>query len=775
MRFRIEVTLEMPRGYGVRVTTEGGGPLLDADGQPLQRQPLGVVGDPPAISYPLPPSKESEAIPAADPHQPLCTATATTALDQLLERFILRSVRGNDLEALGRYLFTTLIGDAAWAAIESAAKTEWIDLVLVFQPEDVAITRLPWELMRNGQGFLAALPQVSLVREVAGTSRKLEAIARAPRVLFVVGTELHRDVVRPGAEYLQLVRALRARQLPLKTHLVCRASPERVAAAVEEFRPDAVHFICHGAIDARDQPYLELVDSADASKTRPAYGDAIQQMLHGSKGNRPLPRLVVLSACYSGSAQMSRIGQVATPLAAQLVGKGVPVVVAMAGPVADQACRLFTRQFYESVATQDDLARATALGRRAAIRSGGVDPATGVDWVFPTIFVAGELGEPSLKVELSPDDAARLQRWSGLLTSGTVASRPLFCDRLSVFERFDLLMADAPTQQALTGNARTINALAVDVAAKDDPQEQFGRTWLLRELAAKACADGHLPILATRPGGLAPKTLHELIDDIIANTEEVLLALDHGALRFDLVAALRDTPPGQPLPPTVVAPPEITPDLGKRDDRLYARALRYDLLRLLDVVQASCRPADEASQCRLVLLLDDLHRMGEGAAALLQTIWKFGLAPAAARIRMVVTWASMAIVGQEDAVKVVEEWVKDQPPEGKVSIERFGKEARAVPAPGEMPVEERLAYEHFLLHRDAPRLGWKGLAMRPIPDALAAQMFWHTMTTQWVKGVPSRLENGMVSALDAPDAVLKAVFQPADDEHWLTQVKDERR
>jgi CHAT domain-containing protein len=180
---------------------------------------------------------------------------------------------------------------------------------------------------------------------------------------------LWNDVIRPGAEYLGLVRGLRTNELSLKLHLLLEANVDTLSAAIEEFRPTVVHFICHGDVSSAGAGFLELTDPQDPSKSASVYGPSLIGALR-TKKNLPLPQIVVLNACYTAAARFWKVGQVASPLSVELLQSGVPVVVGMAGRVADQACRLFTRGFYESLLTQGEIAVAAGEGRRAGIRCG---------------------------------------------------------------------------------------------------------------------------------------------------------------------------------------------------------------------------------------------------------------------------------------------------------------------------------------------------------------------------------------------------------------------
>jgi hypothetical protein len=165
---------------------------------------------------------------------------------------------GKEGVAFGSYLFHTLIGAETWREIDKLAAAEPIELLLSWPATEVALNPLPWEMMHGpklfqaedpasplagrAEAFLAEDAQISITRVVAGQGTKRDKLTSPPCVLIVIGTGLDTDGIRPGAEYLGLLRKLRAEDLGLKTHLLLEASTERVEAAVKEFRPTVVHF-----------------------------------------------------------------------------------------------------------------------------------------------------------------------------------------------------------------------------------------------------------------------------------------------------------------------------------------------------------------------------------------------------------------------------------------------------------------------------------------------------------------------------------------------------
>lgn len=728
--------------------------------------PTRTLGRLPASSgLAVPAPAEGRTAPPDGSKQPeLWTGDTGDPHEAILQHVVDRDPQPGETESLGRYLHQTLFGDAVWSAVRAALPADArLDLVLAFDA-DAALSRWPWEMMRDRDTFLAAQPRLSIIREVSRTADPLTEVERTPRVLFIVGTTIHDKEIKPAAEYLHLLRGLRAGNLYLETCLIARATMASVQAAVTDMRPDVVHFICHGVIDDNQSPSLELVHPTDPARMQPISADGLELILRGVDGRIALPRFVVLSACHSaGSAMLTSVGDLATPLAESLVRAGVPVVIGMAGSIADQACRLFTRQFYESVARGGDAAEATALGRQAAIAGGGTDPRSSVDWALPAIYVASGVGPPYLGVHPGQTVRERLTRWRKPVTMNAFGARPVFCGRLDVLERFDLLMASIEVQPSLRRlEDRIVSTLTIDVQIEDEHKkhDRFGRTWLLKELAERALAAGHVPILVARAGQSA-RTRDELIDQIENAAMQLADLWDLPVTPLVHVRAVQAAARGEAADGDLE--PNFRPFLAaKPQPSTYGRALRLDLLRLLTLARQSFWPEDGARRCRLVLIVDDLHKMDAACDTLLhELIGNQGVGVAGDHIRTVLGWSSLG--AQTSTVKAIEAWLVDKPEDGKIAIKAFGY------AGGK--IEEELAYRYYLLHQRIDRFKWPGLVVRPSHDE--NERFWKLMSTI-LKGVPSRFADQIPDVVEGfleDENAGDQLFRPADDEDRLAAAR----
>src|SRR5262249_21648893 len=133
------------------------------------------------------------------------------------------------------------------------------------------------------------------------------------------------------------------------------------------------------------------------------------------------PPVVVLNACHTAGTHLV---QESNSLAQELAERGVPLVVGMSGRVADRACRLFTRCFYEALLKGQDVALVTAEARRRAVRDGNVDACATADWTMPTLFTLEN-------VRLRPDSEAMAEavRRAGVAKEYRTLTEPkVYCD-----------------------------------------------------------------------------------------------------------------------------------------------------------------------------------------------------------------------------------------------------------------------------------------------------------------------------------------------------------
>jgi len=731
MEFRLDIRAS-GGGFEVHLLDAGDTPLTDAAGKPL--------------THPI--------------------APLDTDAEKLFARIVEQKPRGDDMASFGRRLFDMLIGLDWWTRI---LKAKGAIEIAVCCDRFAGFNRLPWEMMSvppNGP-FLAQIPELGIIRRMSGTSAVFTPIPSPPTVLIAVGAELHHDVIRPAAECLALLNNLRGADqgIRLRTHLLLNASPDRLRTAVTHFKPQVVHLICHGEIDPeKHRGFLILAGDAGGGKTVSAFSETLLDAL-SRKDERDgetrtiLPSIVVLSACYTAAASLADIGQIATPLAQELAAK-VPLVVGMSGAITDQPCRLFARRFYESLLAKGNVAQAAAEGRRAALTDAGTDPRSTVDWTMPVVCLSGAVPNTTVPVEEPSKEALE---WEQL--AGDFVTKPdiVFCDRVEIMSLYNVLMAPAEAQRAIRPEKTDLQVLAI-VADEDRPDRRYGRTRVLRELAAKAALDGHVPVLVETVANQWPKTrqaLLKMVARVCANTANRFKVFE--AVCPNLNALLGVS--GQ-IPDTVDQQirSAFSSSQDADDPAVLAFALRLDLQALLKAIKTK-RPPTERDGAKILLLIDDVHKMDAAAIDLASVLLEAGGARGASgEIRVVLTYATLrgaAAPGDASAVDALKS-LTDKTWVTIAALTRFRQ-----------PDEDRHAYERFLLNWSDGK--YKGLAIRSdLPDFTAS--FWQ-MAEDEICGVPSLLKT------DGPRLVRLflglppqgQILRPTNDDDLLREASLSRR
>ena len=566
-------TIHVDKNWGVTIDADGAG-----NDWPLTRQLRTIKGN--NLTFPRPPADDLPA-PEAD-WFPLCEGPVGPVQDAL-DNIKLRSLTGGVIERFGRYLFQTLIGSnwSAMLALANAQGVQAIDLALSWDQEVNDLHRLNWEMMHDGNGFLAAMhpPTVAVTRLVSRPDQDLTVIELPPRILFVVGSSLSDPDIQPGYEIYSLLHNLKLGGRSVNSRLLERAKPSVLAAVIDSFEPHVVHFICHGGIDQHSRGFLKLeLDEKETEQAR--FAAQLLQYLRGEKGEKPLPPMVVLSACHSGNL----LGPSETgPLAAELVAGGVPVVIGMAGRVSDLACRLFTRRFGDALVQGLPLVLATAQGRRFAFGHGHA-PDTSVDWAFPTLFTSTQVTAdyaPSTAVKVGAKSAA--DGWIAAFDLER-ANEPVFCNRNDCFTAYYKLLQGKPVL-IVRG------------------ERSMGKSRLIRELAARAIRDGHVPIMISSDEPLwdPPKTMEDL-------RKELIRAIFKACEIFGLIPAAAQLialgqPEGSQLDATLKAYLDVE---GKVTTKILLKALGIDLNEMMARAEAAPQFTEGAVH-RPIVLLDQIH------------------------------------------------------------------------------------------------------------------------------------------------------------------------
>lgn len=719
------------------------------------------------MAFPQPPKSEAQAIPDAALHKHLCTTSAVGDILSVYLNIIRRDpdMRQKDLETFGRYLSTTLLNQTAWEAIDAIAQGQPIELALCLHAEEYELARLPWEMMYGSTNFLVAethrpVAVTRLITSVDQSQRQgdLDPLPSPLKVLFVVGNDLSDARIHPGAEYLSLLRRLEAQGiLNFQSRILLAATGQALEDEVKRWRPSVVHFICHGGYEEHLGGFLELMPEDEREQHPRFFAPALLPRLTPHN----LRPLVVLNACYTGMATTLAYA----PLAVELVRGGLPIVVAMVGSVADSACRLFTRRFYEALLTGQSIVEATAEGRRADfVELNGHQ--TNVDWIFPTLFLAEGIS-PRITIDTQFQESwLNLQRIANKYYN--VRNYPVFCDRLVFIEAYERLINSSDDSTGL-------RVLAVEAHPSDtfsqERRPQYGKSLLLQELAARAVRDGHVPCkLIDLDAPSTPLAVgHTLIKAITQAYQhfDLPLPLDtEGFLTYEFFLLKKASQ--DPLAFACLSP--LTKQtLQLHDNRfdhlaVIAAALRVDLGKLATIAR------ERYPGAKVLLLIDDVHTFGVAPANqsaldlfLHHLLIADGLLHPADPIRVIFTYSKTMESAYRTAVSILTDYVQNTqgflrclPLEGFRGPESTrGRESRQD--------EYHLAYQQFLLNRNL-------VVRHDVKPDKREQVY--NLLHDVIQGIPSRLR--------APNEVLEtalSIFQKlqflelADDEEILQQLE----
>lgn len=722
MRFLVHAVAE-PGGWRIKVVPDGETvPVVPPRTlRALVHRSAGAV-------YPVAPAEELDALPTDDPAVALSLAADVEHIHRQYEDIATRQATKDTVESFGRYLFLTLLGEAAWDAMSERAGDVSIELALSWPRTERSLIRIPWEMMRSPTGYLAAQlhPAVTVARLVEGTRLTGEIVVQ-PRVLFVVGADLHDPQVRAGAEYMNLLRHLQSHPgtagSSLMTEVVFRATGPAIRETMRRFRPSVVHFICHGGLDDDGDGYLQLFPDDGRGDPEPRGAEQLRSLLQleptsGSSVPNGLPPAIVLNACYTGALPPS--DRPATPLAAELVEMGIPIAVGMWGRVADRACRAFTRYFYEALLRGRSVTQACALGRRKAFE-GDADP-RGVDWAFPTIFMAENA---PTAVSLDAEEAERIGQTRAVALSFRKQNvPPVFCGRLDALAAYRELMHAPGTGPRV---------LAFKVTEPEVDELRMGKTRVLEELAATIVADGHIPcVVSFRPREDKPGTRRQFATRIVQAIGATRDRFPQLAQQVDyewlnLMQHVENTDAAGDLSPRLQHQLLLHPPAGEvenLDVSVYSAALHADFEALAE----EARRVYDRSDLRVVLLIDELHDFGLPALDLAAAMLRVeSYVPTRRFFPVIVAFSAATRRAEHEATAKVLKEVEEAVGVKVVPLSRFA-----------VPTKDRYPYEQLLLAHDPPLVVQQDPADPEMVDHLFQMIFDKS------QGTPSRFWTGEV-------------------------------
>jgi formylglycine-generating enzyme required for sulfatase activity len=280
----------------------------------------------------------------------------------------------------GRRLFGWLLADdnlrEAWAEVRGAHPRRRLRLRIDGAAPE--LHALPWELLHDGTGFLAASGNTPFSRYWAVSQELPEPLDERPvRILVAIANPHNLERYRGlqpfdvAVEHQIVADALcdltSGQAVP--TTLEPPVTLSRLEAALREGY-HVLHLVAHGRFG--EPAALFLADSEDQVKrvTDDELADMVGRLAHK-------PHLVYLSSCQTATRD---VGDAFRGFAPKLLAAGVPAVVAMQEAVKVITAQAFARTFYR-VLFEDGLADLAANLARAALLTGDL-PGSSIPVLF---------------------------------------------------------------------------------------------------------------------------------------------------------------------------------------------------------------------------------------------------------------------------------------------------------------------------------------------------------------------------------------------------------
>jgi hypothetical protein len=309
-----------------------------------------------------------------------------------IENFVLRMSRGRGTRRVetsdsqrakkfGRELFAALfqdeVRDVYRSCLADARRQNRglrVTLALTKVPE---LMDVPWEYLYDEPDFLAVSAWTPVVRYL-DLARPRAPLAVSPplRVLGMISDVVDLPRLDVEGERERLEAALR----PLRTqgrvevHWTQAATLEALLRKLHHGDFHILHFVGHGGYDETREDGVLLFRGQDG-RSHEITGERLGTILQDYRSLR----LVVLNACEGARSSQS---DPFAGVAASLVQRGVPAVVAMQFEITDDAALIFASYFYEALAQGDPVDGAVAHARLGIFASGN-----DVEWGTPVLFL----------------------------------------------------------------------------------------------------------------------------------------------------------------------------------------------------------------------------------------------------------------------------------------------------------------------------------------------------------------------------------------------------
>jgi hypothetical protein len=299
---------------------------------------------------------------------------------------------GADASAIGRSLFAALFSGPietrfreSLASLRTGPGTSaraGLRVRLTFdRQEDFArLATLPWELLLDDRQFLALHRRTPIVRSHNGRSVPQPVAALPLRVLLVDSRPTDLRPLDTGRE-TQLIEAALARNPLIEPIHLPHPNVRHLREQLIDTPCQVLHFMGHGDPgEHRDDEFVLWFEN-DRGKAEAVTGELLAEYVKDA----PELRLVVLSSCWGGALPRRQGQDPYTGVAAALMVRDIPAVVAMQFPITDEAAIAFGEVFYGRLVAGDSVCEAVTEGRLEILRRNE----RSLEWATPTLFLAG--------------------------------------------------------------------------------------------------------------------------------------------------------------------------------------------------------------------------------------------------------------------------------------------------------------------------------------------------------------------------------------------------
>jgi hypothetical protein len=296
-------------------------------------------------------------------------------LDAQLQLFESGRATRREINALGTALSASLLSGQIgkiWERCKGNPDYSVVRLRLDIRSNE--LRNIPWELMRDGEVYLALADKFPIVRFEQHFSGTPTQLSSPLKILLVAATPVDAPPL-PGVKreihILTEVLGTALRSSVSKVEVVESTTYEKFTTVLAD-KFDVVHFMGHGAF-RNNRGYLLFEDqykNADWCEAE-SIGDLVF--------NHTV-FLMILNACETA---ISSSDDTLLGVASAIHRKGVPSVVAMQQVIQDQIAPIFAQKFYETLIRGNSLEKCMTDARLTAKNAQGND---GIEWSIPALF-----------------------------------------------------------------------------------------------------------------------------------------------------------------------------------------------------------------------------------------------------------------------------------------------------------------------------------------------------------------------------------------------------